>query len=209
MFHRRKSPPPRQAAPGNREAAQGPESEVHRSLAFPALLSGLERGRKVTVLDLGPALEENVRFFAGRSCTLYIEDLRRAILGSLGGRALDPGQVLADAGEVRFDAVIAWDLFDYLDDATTAAVVATVRERCRPGALLFALAGYLAQIPDRPHRFKVLDAETLLYGERSPYHRPSPRRNAREMDRLLQGFSMETSYLLRHGWQEFLYVRRG
>lgn len=209
MFRRRRSPPPPQEAPGNGQASREPASEIHRSPAFPALLKSLEPGRKVTVLDLGPAVEENVRFFASRSCTLYIEDLRRAILASLGGGSPDPGQVLADAGEMRFDAVLAWDLFDYLDDGTTAAVAARLRQRCRPGAPLFALAGYLAEIPDRPHRFKVLDTETLLYGERSPHNRPSPRRNAREMDRLLQGFTMETSYLLRHGWQEFLYLRQG
>lgn len=206
MFRRRRPTPPPDLPEGG-ETRAGPAGEEHRSLAFPALLKGLPRERKFAILDLGPALQENLAFFSRRPCSLHIEDLRQAILDSLGGRPLDPRQVLAGAPDIPFDAVLAWDLFDYLAEEKAAVVVARIGERCRPGAQLFALAGYLAEIPDRPHRFKVVDEETLLYGERSPHPRPSPRRGAREMSRLLAGFTMESSFLLRHGWQEFLYVR--
>jgi hypothetical protein len=209
VFRRRRTG----AAPAAAAAAQAPGEppspapELHHSPGLRALLAGLPAGRKVAVLDFGPAAAENVEFFAERPCRLYVEDLHRSLAGAPEGGRTALRDVLAYPPETRFDAVLAWDLFDYLEAEVTAALVARLRPLCAPGALLFTLAGYLAQIPAHPIHFKIADAENLVYADRSPHLRPSPRHAAREMDRLLAGFRMEASYLLRNGWQEFLYAR--
>jgi hypothetical protein len=211
VFRRRRAgPAPAVAATAQASAEPCPPApELHHSPGLRALLGGLPAGRKVAVLDLGPVAAENVEFFAERPCRLYVEDLFRSFAGAPEGGRTALRDLLAYPPETRLDAVLAWDLFDYLEAEVTTEVVARLRRLCAPGALLFTLAGYLAQIPAHPIRFKIADAETLVYADRSPQLRPSPRHAAREMDRLLAGFRMEASYLLRNGWQEFLYARDG
>jgi hypothetical protein len=158
----------------------------------------------VAVLDLGPARPENVAFFARLPCRLHVEDLYRTLAGRRGAGL--PDDILQLPLETRLDAVLAWDLFDYLDADLLRALAPRLADLCRPGALLFALVSYLGTIPDRPLDFRLGDGDLLLYGP-SPRRRPGPRHAARELEKLLAGFQFQSSYLLRNGYQEFLLTR--
>ncbi len=171
--------------------------ELHRSPGWKALLQSLPADRKLDVLDLGAAVPENIAFLSSRRVRLEIEDLYSASPPSLA------------PGEPRFDAVLAWDLFDYLDRPTAAALAARLAAECRPGASLFALVCYRQEIPPRPVRFKIADAENLAYTEIAPGFRSCPRWSARDLGRLLAGFRVHGTFLLRNGRQEFLFVREG
>lgn len=191
----------RWAEAGEAAVAEGaPEAtatEVHRSPGWKALLQALPADRKLDVLDLGTAVPENIAFLSGRRMRLEIEDLYSASPPSLA------------PGEPRFDAVLAWDLFDYLDRETAGKLAARLAADCRPGAWLFALVSYRQEVPSHPVRFKISDAETLAYTEIAPGMRPSPRWSARDLGRLLGGFRVHGTFLLRNGRQEFLFVREG
>jgi hypothetical protein len=50
-------------------------TSVYNSLGLRALLDRIQDDRGYTVLDLGPALAANVRFWSGFSCWLHIHDL--------------------------------------------------------------------------------------------------------------------------------------
>ncbi len=174
-----------------------PPVELHRSPGWKALLQALPADRKLEMLDLGPAVPENIAFLSSRRVRLEIEDLFSA-----SPPVLSPGLP-------RFDAVLAWDLFDYLDKATAQALAARLAADCRPGAWLFAMVCYQKEIPARPVRFKIADAETLAYTEIAPGSLPCPRWNARDLGRLLAGFRVHGTFLLRNGRQEFVFVREG
>jgi hypothetical protein len=181
------------------------------SLALRPLLRCLGTERKACVLDLGPASGANVAFFSRRPCTLHIADLYRALRSDLGlpRDATELDAALApQLPEGPFDLVLAWDLFDYFDRAQLEVLGRHLAERCRPSALVFAIVSYLHQIPDRPHRFEILDEERLVYGDASGLSRPAPGYREPDLMRLLPGFEVEASYLLRHGVQEYVLARR-
>lgn len=188
------------------------EPEVHRSLALAALFEGI-RGRKVNVLDLGPAVGSNVEFLSPYGCKLYIEDLYAALStrttgdeGDLAGPEFF-AEFLALPEDTRFDVVLAWDLFNYLHRKELAAFSEQLRRYSQKGTLLLSLISYHKQIPAQPYRFKIKDEETLVYERRTAIERPSPRLAPAEVTGLLKGFRVDRSFLLKHGIQEYLLVR--
>jgi hypothetical protein len=116
--------------------------------------------------------------------------------------------LLEFADDVRFDAVFAWDLLNYLDRQETAALARRLAHCCRPGAVVFALISILKQIPAQPMRFRILDGEHLAYEPRTAGLRPCPRYAPAELNELLRGFTLDRSFLMRHGVQEYLFARQ-
>jgi hypothetical protein len=202
---------------GKKERGQPAESspEVHRSLGLAALFHEIRRDRKLQVLDLGSAVGSNVEFLSRYDCTLYIEDLYAALAarGPAAGEGEEAGpQFFADflplPETVRLDVVLAWDTFNYLSRRELSHLVDRLRGYCQPGTLIFALvASHLKQIPAQPIRFRILDEERLAYDLRTTALRPSPRYTAAELTEILSGFRVDRQYVLRHGIQEFLFVR--
>jgi len=206
--------------PGSRDSGkehgQPAESspEVHRSLGLAALFQEIRRDRKLQVLDLGAAVGSNVEFLSRYDCKLYIEDLYAALAAR--GPALGEGeqagpQFFADflplPDTVRLDVILAWDTFNYLSRRELAYLVDRLRRYCQPGTLIFSLISILKQIPAQPIRFRIVDEERLAYDLRTAALRPSPRYAPAELTEILSGFRVDRSYLLRHGIQEYLFVR--
>jgi SAM-dependent methyltransferase len=109
--------------------------------------------------------------------------------------------------DTRFDAVLIWDLINYLERREVAALARQLARFCRPGAQLFALISILKQIPAEPMRFRILDQEHLAYEPRTAGTRPCPRYAPAELNELLRGFRLDRSFLMRHGIQEYLFTR--
>jgi hypothetical protein len=190
-----------------------PGPQVHRSLALAALIEEIRRGAKPHILDLGPAVGSNVEFLSQFGCKLYIEDLYSALAtrtqreeGEIAGPEFFQ-EFLALPEDTRFDVVLAWDLFNYLQRQELAHLAQPLRRLCRPGARLFALMSNQKQIPQQPIRFKIVDEQTLAYDRRTPLERPGPRYAPSELNGRLRGFHVDRSFLLRHGIQEYLYVK--
>jgi hypothetical protein len=210
----RKEPATKGSAGQVQTAESGPE--IHRSLALPAVFSLLSRGRKLNVLDLGPAIGGNVQRLSQFGCKLFIEDLYASRAAE--GDSLDAdffAQFLAPPEGTQYDLVLAWDLFNYLDRKELAHLGERLRHFCRPGALVFALVSIHKTIPAQPIRFRFLDPDQdpaqdqLIYERRTSVERPGPRFAPAEFNALLRGFRVDRSFLLRHGIQEYLFIREG
>jgi hypothetical protein len=188
------------------------EPDVHRSLALAALCEEIRR-RKLTVLDLGSAVGSNVEFLSQYGCKLFIEDLYAALSARMPGEGGDLasssffGEFLSVPEDTRFDVVLAWDLFDYLQRKELAAFAEQLRNYTNPGALIFALISYHKTIPAQPYRFRIKDEQHLIYERRTGAERPSPRLAPAEVTNLLKEFRVDRSFLLKHGIQEYLLVR--
>jgi hypothetical protein len=193
------------------------EPQVHRSLALTALFEEFRRGRKLQVLDLGPASGSNVEFLSQFGCKIYIEDLYAALSArGVGG----PGETeeagpqffaefLPASEPVSFDVVLAWDTFNYLTRKELGALMRHLAPFCHPGTVVFALISILKTIPAQPIRFRIVDEENLAYEVRTTSTRPAPRFVPAELNDLLRGFRVDRSFLLRHGIQEYLFVKEG
>ncbi len=192
----------------HRPTKSGEEGATERkSPALQALFEQMDDGNRQRVLDLGPASGENVAFFADRACTLHVEDLYTTLRDRI---AAGPGraeELLPIPEETRFDVVLTWDLFNYVDAEELADLASRLARLCRPGALLYAMIGYLAEIPDRPTRYRLINSSTLLYDPPSTLTSASKRYSTRDLSQALRGFRLATSFLLRNGYQEFLFIR--
>ncbi|HVR98623.1 MAG TPA: methyltransferase domain-containing protein [Thermoanaerobaculia bacterium] len=189
------------------------EPQVHRSLALAALFEEIRKRPRLQVLDLGTAVGSNVEFLSQFGCKLYIEDLYAALTsrptpgeGEIAGPEFF-ASFLAVPDDVRFDVVFAWDVFNYLQRRELAYLGEHLRRLCNPGARLFALMSSLKQIPAQPIRFRIVDEENLAYERRTHLERPGPRYVPAELNGRLRGFHVDRSFLLRHGIQEYLFVR--
>jgi hypothetical protein len=194
--------------------APAPEEEapeLHRSLGLAALFESMRRrGQGLRILDLGSAVGSNVEFLSQLGCKLHIEDLFASRTAAVGEEILGPEffeQLLAQPDDVKFDVVLAWDLFNYLQRKELAHLATVLRKRCRPGALLLALVSIHKQVPAQPIRFRIQSENELLYEHRTSLERPGPRYAPAELNSLLKGFRVDRSFLLRHGVQEYLFVR--
>ena len=63
------------------------------------------------------------------------------------------------------------------------------------------------EIPQTPGTYLFHDAESLLYRDRSRHTRPGRRYRPAEIDALTPGFTVDRTFLLRHGVQEYLLLR--
>ena len=198
---------------GSSPAAAPAQSPCHRSLALKALLGSLHAESRPTVFDLGPPLAGNIAFLSALSCRVRIGDLHRSLRAEpVENRKPEAMCALFErllplaAGE-RFDAILAWDVFDYLRPDQVSALMARLTPACSPAARALVLTSTRLQIPAAPLRYRILDRETLAVdGPREPA-RDGSRRAQPDVRRLMPGFAVRHSVLLRSGVQEYLFVR--
>jgi hypothetical protein len=140
-------------------------------------LDGLGRG---TLLDLGAAWQTTLGFFIERGFRVSSEDLLRAWKEFLAkeeaslreaatkpdspdmtpqGRATRFLESNLQYPSASFDAVLMWDLLDYLEPSMAKQTVASVTELLRPGGVVFAM--FHSKKPEGFQRYRVADSNTL------------------------------------------------
>jgi hypothetical protein len=140
-------------------------------------LDGLGRG---ALLDLGLVSQTTLSFFIERGFRVTSEDILRGWKAFLveeetrlredtnacetldmtpGGRAM---RFLVDNlqySRASFDAVLLWDLLDYLEPALVKQMVASLTELLRPGGVIMAM--FHSKKPEGFQRYRIADSNTL------------------------------------------------
>lgn len=113
---------------------------------LPRFLAAVAQRSSPVLLDLGPVVGANVTFFGERlGCRLLIGDLQ-ADLDRVRGKAAEE-RVEAVVDRLRstvtglLDGVLCWDIFDYFDRQTAAAVAGFLVDHLSTGAVLHGLFG--------------------------------------------------------------------
>lgn len=144
---------------------------------FLWLLNDVEHGR---LLDLGPVWQSTVGFFTERGFRVSTDDLLRTwkdfcaaeearlreAAGSNNGLVV-PREEIADRfleyslayPPEDFHAILAWDLFDYVDDELLPRVVARLYDLLRPGGLVLGV--FHSRTAEKFHRYRILDPLSL------------------------------------------------
>lgn len=194
-----------------------PPATEHSTLAFKVLLEGLAKRRRPEILDLGPAVGTNVSFFATFSCRLHICDLYSSIRDTMATSTPDSDELDLDvfdrhlAAQIpvpendSFDLILTWDLFDYLDPQELALLGGLLAQRCKAGGHIFALVSAKNRIPALPNRYHILSPEVLRYDPTTRAQRDGPQYKQSDLARALPNLEVQTSFLLRHGIQEYVF----
>ena len=179
---------------------------------FPAMVESLRERGAATVLDLGGASGGTVLLFAGCRCRLVFADLLSESGGKAAGFAPDAiaarvsEVVSSGAGGRPVDAVLFWNLVNYLEPAALTALMQRLTPQLSRGALLHLLVEYTAtRIPDPAPRLVPLSPDELRVDVPGPGTRPSPGYTPGDVQRFMGTLWAEKTVLLGNGMQEFLF----
>jgi SAM-dependent methyltransferase len=159
---------------GGAEAAtpQAAPKLTRRSSGLGELSRIWESESPLCVLDLGSTSPANIRFFTEGSHKIYSEDLLVASTephlvtkDEQGTVVLDSRRFLADNlvyPAAHFDAVLCWNLPDYLDESLVRPVMGRLWSVLKPGGMLLAFFHTKDAGPDSPcYRFHIVGKDVL------------------------------------------------
>jgi SAM-dependent methyltransferase len=191
------------------------QTETHvASRAFPKFLATLAGREHVTIIDVGPIVGPNLDFFATRAaCKFYVEDFFAEIerQGRAGTReklaAILPPRIRQEDASV--DAILCWDLFDFLDKATSAALAREMVRVLKPGGSLFGLfANQVGEQKTHYTKFGIVDDTHFR-------HRTVPAAPVtcqvlpnRDIIRLFEGLIVSDSFLLLTHTREIVFRKK-
>lgn len=184
------------------ELQPGPVS--HAAPGLDLVLAALPADRSWRILDLGPAVPDNVALLGPRAARLQIVDLLR---DAAGGFKTWPVSGLVPALARSFDLVLAWDVLDYQSAEQASRLVAILGELCRPGALLHALITAVETMPAAPWRYRILADGKVRREVRSEGEMGAPNLKPAEVAKLLVGFRIEHAFVLSRGVREYVATR--
>jgi hypothetical protein len=186
-------------------------------------LDGLGRG---TLLDLGPAWQTTLNFFIERGFRVTSDDLLHSWKDFLGeeekrlqhaatsaesidltpaGRAARFVQVNLQYSPASFDAVLLWDILDYLEPAVARQTVGCLTEILRPGGIVFAM--FHSKKPESFQRYRVADSNTLQVIGAKPLCPAQRVYQNREIQDLFGRFRTVKSFVGRDQLRESLFVK--
>ena len=200
---------PGRSDPGWSRTVAGRGGGRHATRALRRFVDTLRTIEHPVILDLGPAAGQTVSFLGHElECRLVVADLFASLEAAEAG---DPGGSRADiirqsleqpAGSV--DAVICWDLCDYLEQDDADALAAAVTHVLKPGGVALAMFSTVLYQSAEITRFAIETIEFLNY-------RPVPsalmqRRVwlSRDVTRIFSPLRVDETYLLAHGQREVL-----
>ena len=186
-------------------------------------LDGLGRG---TLLDLGPAWQTTLNFFIERGFRVSSEDILR---GWADFYAEDEARIGAEKAlenyeerlpEVRakrflkknlqyqpgsFDALLLWDVLDYVDATLAKIMVAQLTELLRPGAVVLAM--FHSKKPEGFQRYRVADTTTLQVLSAKPLLPAQKIYQNREIQELFGRYRSMKSFVARDQLRETLFIK--
>src|SRR5579863_1667518 len=186
-------------------------------------LDGLGRG---TLLDLGPAWQTTLSFFIERGFRVSSEDILREWKDFLneeeqrlhGANVVSETVDMTPAGRAArfleanlqyprasFDAVLAWDLLDYLEPALAKQTIASLTEWLRPGGVVFAL--FHSKKPEGFQRYRIADSNSLQVISASVLCPAQKVYQNREIQDLFSRFRTMKSFVSRDQLRENLFTK--
>jgi SAM-dependent methyltransferase len=181
---------------------------------FTKLISSQEN---LCILDLGPTSPKNIALLTGMGHRIYNEDVLLSSFDPSVIKKNEDGTTSVDADHFlkdnlkysaqQFDAVLAWDIPDYLHESLVKAVVARIAHVMKPGGLLLAFFHTRDAGPEAPYyRYHIVGKDTLDL-QRGPQFRLQRVFNNRHIENLFREYSNIKFFLARDNVREVLVVR--
>lgn len=185
------------------EAEPGGADEM-LSPGLRAALAGPSARPGCRILDFGPLLPANLTFVSRFASHVGIADLSGGDDGGAGARGWR-GRLAGIEGP--FDLVLAWDFLSHIDRTESRDLVGWLRSVTRPGGALFLMVHEGPEMPARPGVFEICGSDRIARRPTICDTVAAPRIPPAEVARLLAGFRVDASFLLRHGVREYVALR--
>jgi SAM-dependent methyltransferase len=149
-----------------------PARLTRRSSGLAELTRYFASEESLCVLDLGATSPANIRYLTERGHKIYSEDVlvastdpTLATKDEQGNPVLDSKRFLEDTlsyPPAHFDAVLCWNLPDYLDESLVKPVIGRLWSVLKPGGMLLAFFHTRDAGPDAPcYRYHMIATDSL------------------------------------------------
>jgi SAM-dependent methyltransferase len=180
-------------------------------------MRAISREEGLRVLDLGPTSAANIERITGLGHKLYNEDMVQAAADPAllrkeedGGISFDLARFFTDDltyPEAHLDAVLCWDVVDYLPEALVRPMVERLHRVMKPGAILLAYFHTRDAGPEAPYnRYHIVGSDTLEV-QRGPSLRLQRVFTNRHIEKLFPEFASIKFFLSRDNIREVLVIR--
>lgn len=181
---------------------------------FTRAIAGRE---SLCMLDLGPTSPLNIAHLTDLGHKVYNEDVLLASMDSSlaikdeeGKSQLDAARFLRENlvyGRELFDAVLCWDIPDYLHESLVKAMVERLHFALKPGGVLLSFFHTRDAGPDAPYYRYHIAGDDHLELQRGPRVRLQRVFNNRHIENLFRDYSSVKFFLARDHIREVLVVR--
>src|SRR5215467_7732274 len=165
------------------------ERIARRSSGLGEFMRRISGEEGLSILDLGPTSPANIEYLTGLGHKVYNEDLLQgsldpalAIKGEDGKPAINVQQFLAanlQYAAEKFDAVLGWDMPDYVPESLVKPIVERVHRILKPKGALLAFFHTKDAGPEAPYfRYHIAAPDTMnlqsVWKPGGDPRRPSP-----------------------------------
>jgi SAM-dependent methyltransferase len=224
-------------APETGKKQHSPPRPTRRSSGLAELTRAFSGREELCVLDIGPTSASNIQHFTHLGYKVYSEDIllaskdRDLLIEQDGKQAVDEKRFLAESlsyGPHTFDAVLCWDIADYLDESLVKPFVARMWSVLKPGGLVLGFFHTKDAGPDAPYyRYHIANNDTIELqgitvapgtagasnggsakkGDRVPAYRLQRVFNNRHIENLFRDYAGIKFFLARDNVREVLVTR--
>lgn len=198
---------------------RAPLQMTRRSTGFHEFIRAIARPEGQAVLDLGPTSPANLHFLTGMGHRAYNEDL---LLAASDPQLVIPAEEEGKSNTVNvgrflgnnldyppdtFDAVLLWDLADYLPEPLVKPVIDRIYSVMKPKGTLFGFFHTKDAGPDAPYfRFNIAGADSIELRQ-GPQFRLQRVFNNRHVENLFRDYTSIKFFLGRDNMREVLVIR--
>jgi hypothetical protein len=219
-------PPAPLHAPNGTPARPAQESSGRFSNGLKEFLWQIEDIGRGSLLDLGAVSQATVTYFIERNFKVYTEDLLAAWgafleLDFAHAHSLPPDAERPDsspaaqagrflASNLRypadsFDAILLWDVLDYMDREAAQQFLPRITSLMRDGGAILAI--FHTRPPEQFQRYRVLDAHNLELVPVPTLVRPRHVYQNREIQELFEKFRTSKTFVSRDQLREGVFVK--
>ena len=191
-----------------KEAAAAP---IYTTQNLRRLLQRLSVHPRPRLLDVGHLCGPNIEWLIQKGCKVCADDCFRVL------KALPPPpgktekrpdppflKEVAQKYPAYFDAVLCWDLLDYLTVDQASELVRLIGSLLKPRGLIFACFNFNRASPPPPTRYRIL-SETRLEYQTIPENLPLRQTHEnRDIQEIFDRYEVINSCLLKHQMREIL-----
>ena len=204
---------------GSQPAATGSPASpavVQISHALPRLARRLSAATHPRVLDLGSVVGGNLQFFIDLNCKVTADDLSRPVETVLpdpadkaGADWKQPAAPRLDYPADSFEAVLAWDCFDFLAPKEARDFSRELHRIVKPGGIVMAyFTSRETERREPSRRFRILAADRI---EWIPVGVSRSLRHVyqnRDIERMFEGFRTHFAVVMQNGNREILLEKK-
>jgi len=170
------------------------------------------------VLDLGPTSSSNINFITGLGHKIYNEDVLIAATDSRllipgpeeGSTVVDVERFLAEDLQYEsesFDAVLLWDVCDYLPESLVKPVVERIYQITKPRGSLLAFFHTRDAGPETPYFRYHIKSEDMVELQQGPHFKLQRVFQNRHVEKLFHDFASLKFFIGRENMREVLLLR--